>query len=180
MGIHPDQPKLTEPEPSRETVTEYVQATSNELLGVDVHIPPSLFEQNGVVVSTKIDGTVMRKVSLRQYEHRREGYTNLIEASALGIDGENMEQPFRFRELNTYESAAIIDDSLPQEVARMGTISVLSYRITNMRMTTMPDREPSLKDIGSLPEKVLKGSSASHTVKYVAHWCLDANLRTGP
>jgi hypothetical protein len=52
-------------------------------------------------------------------------------------------------------------------LATMGQISILFYAIENMRPKVMGNRIPSLRNYDTLPEKALKGSSLSHSARYV-------------
>ena len=85
MGIHPDYPKLfvpvevnnkkleqfvcDEPEPSRPSITKYVEAKTDSLFAVRVHVPQSLFAKYEVRYSVKIDGEDMLRAPLNKNEY---------------------------------------------------------------------------------------------------------------
>lgn len=72
-----------EPEPSRHTVTKYVEAVSEAPFGVKVHIPAALFAQHSIRVQIGIERGVVRGMLLRNELYDQTGITREIYRSKL-------------------------------------------------------------------------------------------------
>ncbi|KAF3034954.1 hypothetical protein E8E11_004603 [Didymella keratinophila] len=161
MGIHPNHPELSttvfvndelaeecphdELESSDRTITKYVEAISEAYFGINIIVPAKLFAQYSVWVKIRIDGEEVCTKLLRKHKHDQFGSVN---------------------DIFLKESSRVPDSISPQQIADLGTISVLFYLVTDV--VSQPPRvrhsQVKLPSFASLPEKALEGSSVSHTV----------------
>lgn len=83
-----------EPEPSRQTVTKYVEAISEAPFGVKVHIPATPFAQHSIRVQIRIERGVVRGMLLRKELYDQTGITKEIYRSKSYVNNERMMQNF--------------------------------------------------------------------------------------
>lgn len=157
---------------SPKKVVKYIEARSEMRFAVSFRILPGYsFDCDHLEWSISIDGNnVHNPIVLRSRYDYTKGFKDTRKHAIYETEDGNgyMPHAFQFAKLETRDTSPLDrGKDLKSRYDDLGTIQILVRRFDNARKTSpCPGKRSSLpQDIGTVPEKALKGRAISHSVK---------------
>ncbi|KAF2100645.1 hypothetical protein NA57DRAFT_54723 [Rhizodiscina lignyota] len=116
-------------------------------------------------VEFRIDGKWVDGIGFREGQLGRTGSQNYLPGVMRREKGSWVERALRFSELTTSEDDIRgRQEELRKSIQRIGEISIRVHRCYSVKKVTSPPDDSKLQDVGTIPEKALKGMAVSHKV----------------
>ncbi|KAF3044827.1 hypothetical protein E8E12_010971 [Didymella heteroderae] len=148
-------------------VTRYIESKSGAKFGIRRTFDETFSAEHGIRMDIRIDGCIARVMldapaNLHEHDGQR-----VVSFQHEYKDSKRLRRDFQFAAL---EAGEMSDDeglsNLPHNIQAVGTISVIFYKIKNVRCCprTSPMMDSPLhKKIERMTEKSMKGDTRSHT-----------------
>ncbi|KAF2801158.1 hypothetical protein K505DRAFT_412439 [Melanomma pulvis-pyrius CBS 109.77] len=153
-------------ETSSNAITKYIEATSGEEFGVQMSFTRGFSAQHSVRVDVGLDGKWAESYVYDQIaiDHPRHGVVYSIKSAREVEKGQYFERSFSFSEVNTDDSDVHrVGGELKKTLNYIGNIKVTCCWVDKTGRSHLARSMISdIGNIGTIPEKALKGSSVSH------------------